>query len=182
MMKGEKMMKRKEGGAALVIALLILVVVSLMGVSAMKSSIFSAKIATGTQADAMSFEAAESALSAAYAEINSMQGAALYASLGGGEPLYRCVTKADTKKSGECGTSDGDKLDSRGLLMASSATKLNGFEPIAGAEIGTSGGSQIMVDYRIAMLGESEMESFNLSNHHLQEALKMGVKPGSEIQ
>jgi len=26
------------------------------------------------------------------------------------------------------------------------------------------------------------MESFNLSNHHLQEALKMGVKPGSEIQ
>jgi len=32
------------------------------------------------------------------------------------------------------------------------------------------------------MLGESEMESFNLSDHHLQEALKMGVKPGSEIE
>ncbi len=55
--------RHRQEGAALVIALLILVVVSLLGVSAMKTSVFSAKVATGTQADAMTFEAAETSLS-----------------------------------------------------------------------------------------------------------------------
>ena len=59
---------RRQQGAALVVALLILVVVSLLGVSAMKSSVFSAKVATGTQADAMTFEAAETSLTGAYKE------------------------------------------------------------------------------------------------------------------
>jgi len=47
-----------QRGAALIVALLILVVVSVLGVSAMKTSMFAAKVATGTQADAMVFEAA----------------------------------------------------------------------------------------------------------------------------
>lgn len=179
-MKDMVMMQRAERGAALVMALLILVIVSLLGISAMKSSVFSAKVATGTQADAMAFEAAETALSEIYTELNAMTGEALYASLGAGEVLYRCVSEDDVVKAGEC--AESDRLDSRGLLVAESATKLNGYEPIPGAEIGMTAGSPVMVDYKVAMLGESEMESFNLSDHHLQEALKMGVKPGSEIE
>jgi hypothetical protein len=38
------------------------------------------------------------------------------------------------------------------------------------------------VEYKVAMLGESDMKSFNLDNHHFQEALKRGLKPGSEIE
>ena len=60
----------RQKGAALMVALMILVVVSLMGVSAMKSSVFSTKVATSTQADAMTFEAAETAVTEAYAELN----------------------------------------------------------------------------------------------------------------
>lgn len=171
---------KRQQGAALVVALLILVVVSLLGVSAMKSSVFSAKVATGTQADAMTFEAAETTLAEAYKELNNMSGADLYTKLAGGELLIRCVTEEDTTKEGAC--SQGDALDSRGLIAAQSFSKLNGYDPVPGSQISTTGGGAIFVDYKIAMLGESEMSSFNLDNHHLQEALKRGIKPGSEIE
>ncbi|MEQ3635830.1 MAG: PilX N-terminal domain-containing pilus assembly protein [Thalassolituus sp.] len=171
---------RGQQGAALVVALLILVVVSLLGVSAMKSSVFSAKVATGTQADAMTFEAAETALTQTYAELNGMSGEDLYANLSGANVLQRCVAEANTNQKGACGNED--YLDSRGLLKVSSASRLNGYEPVAGSQISSSGGGAIFVDYKIAMLGESEMKNFNLENHHLQEALKRGIKPGSEIE
>ena len=49
----------------------------------MKSSVFSAKVSTGTQADAMTFEAAETALIEAYSELEyGIQD--LYASMGAG--------------------------------------------------------------------------------------------------
>lgn len=172
--------RRHQQGAALVVALLILVVVSLLGVSAMKSSVFSAKVATGTQADAMTFEAAETSVSGAYKELNAMSGADLYSSLGSGGLLVRCVTEDNTAKAGFC--AKGDNLDSRGLIVAESSSRLDGYALVEGAEIGTTAGSMIDVDYKVAMLGESSMESFNLNNHHLQEALKRGLKPGSEIE
>ena len=172
--------RHRQEGAALVIALLILVVVSLLGVSAMKTSVFSAKVATGTQADAMTFEAAETSLSVAYQELNGMSGEALYANLAGQKMLTMCVTEKDTSKEGPC--KKGDVLDSRGLIAAESSSRLNGYEPVPGAELGTTAGSVIYVDYKVAMLGESTMASFNLDNHHFQAALKRGLKPGSEIE
>ena len=66
-----------QRGAALIVALLILVVVSVLGVSAMKTSMFAAKVATGTQADAMVFEAAESSVADMYNTINNMNEVAL---------------------------------------------------------------------------------------------------------
>ena len=171
---------RSQQGAALVVALLILVVVSLLGVSAMKSSVFSAKVATGTQADAMTFEAAETALIKVYSELNAMSGEDLYASMGGGAVLQRCVSSSDKNKEGAC--VEGDYLDSRQLLQSSSVSKLNGYEPVPGSQISTSGGGAVYVEYKVAMLGESDMKSFNLDSHHFQEALKRGLKPGSEIE
>lgn len=170
----------RQKGAALMVALMILVVVSLLGVSAMKSSVFSTKVATSTQADAMTFEAAETALMETYAELNQMDGQELYNNLAGANVFQRCVAEDNTSQEGVCGQSD--HLDSRGLLKASSTSRLNGYEPVAGSQISSSGGGAIFVDYKIAMLGESEMNSFNLENHHLQEALKRGIKPGSEIE
>ncbi|MZR61360.1 PilX N-terminal domain-containing pilus assembly protein [Alcanivorax sp. DP30] len=179
-MKSELIKLHRQQGAALMVALMILVVVSLLGLSAMKSSVFSAKVATGTQADAMTFEAAETALIEAYEELSDLSGEDLYAQLSGSNSLQRCVSKSNTSKEGVCG--NNDYLDSRGLLRAASTSRLDGYEPIEGSQISTTGGGAVFVDYKIAMLGESEMKSFNLDNHHLQEALKRGIKPGSEIE
>ena len=75
--------KRHEQGVALLIALLILVVVSLMGITAMKTSMFSAKIATGTQVDAMAFEGAESSVSDAFKKLENMSSDDLQSFLSG---------------------------------------------------------------------------------------------------
>src|SRR5690606_27430790 len=60
-MKQRSTMNRQRG-AALLVALMILLIVSVIGISAMRSSSFSAKVAMGTQLDAMAFEAAETAI------------------------------------------------------------------------------------------------------------------------
>lgn len=172
--------QNKQRGAALFVALMILVVVSLLGISSMKSSVFSAKVSTVTQADALTFEAAETALNLAYVELNAMAGEDLYALMADGSLVTRCVTKADTKKEGDCG--NADYMGTRSMLKASSSSKLDGYELISGSQVSSSGGGMIFVDYKLAMLGESQMASFNLDNYHIQEALKRGIKPGSEIE
>jgi Tfp pilus assembly protein PilX len=173
--------KENEQGAALIVALLILIVISLIGISAMKSSVFSAKVATATQADAMTFEAAETALSEVYRELSALPGEDLYSALVAG-PIQRCVMETNDGMQKKSACAATDRMDSRGLLQVSSESKLNGYKPISGSQVSTSGGGVIFVDYEIAMLGESEMESFDLDNHHLQEALKRGIKPSSEIE
>ena len=47
-----------QQGVALVVTLLLLVVLALMGVSAMRMSMFNARISTGAQLSAMTFHAA----------------------------------------------------------------------------------------------------------------------------
>jgi type IV pilus assembly protein PilX len=171
---------RKQSGAALLVALLILVVISLIGISAMKSSIFTAKVATGTQADAMVFEGAETALSETYKELNSLPGEDFYALLNDNF-AERCVVQgAVPYKKSVC--TANDRFDSRELLQVASSSSLQGFSPVSGSQVSTTGGGVIFVDYKVAMLGESRMESFGLENFHLQEALKRGIKPGSEIE
>ena len=172
--------RARQQGVALMVALMILVVVSILGISAMKSSVFSAKVATGTQADAMTFEAAETALTEVYRELNAMSGEDLYGNLAGDATIQRCVSGKNKSKEGVCQAAD--YLDSRSLLKSEATSRLNGYEPVEGSQISTTGGGAIFVDYKIAMLGESQMSSFNLDNHHLQEALKRGIKPGSEIE
>ena len=50
-----------------------------------------------------------------------------------------------------------------------------------GFAVSQSGSGSIFVDYQINMLAESEMPTLNLENFHLQEALKFGILPASEI-
>src|SRR3990167_9296840 len=52
----------KEQGAALFIALIILLLVSMMGVSAMKGGLFHERMAFNSQAEEMTFQAAETAI------------------------------------------------------------------------------------------------------------------------
>jgi len=175
------MMARHESqrGAALLVSLIILVMVSLMGISALRSSIFSGRVATGIQADAMTFEAAETALGVTYGALSSLDSQTLYTALATG-PVEYCVTKSAPDASGACGANTF--FDERGLLQARSVSYLGGFAPIDGAQVSMTGTAGVFVDYQINMLGESEMPTFKLENYHLQEALKRGIMPGSDIQ
>lgn len=171
--------QHSQRGAALLVALIILVLVSLMGISALRSSVFSGRVATGVQADAMTFEAAETALGVTYRGLSSMDNETLYTSFASGAVEY-CVDKSNPDDSeGACGSGF---MDERELLQAGSISYLGGYSPIDGSQVSMSGASSVFVDYQINMLAESRMPRLELENYHLQEALKRGILPASDIE
>ena len=168
---------RAQRGVALLIALLILVIVSLMGITAMKTSMFSAKISTGTQVDAMAFEGAESAVEEAYAHLQGMSGAELQPFLRG-QVAYRCLA-GNTVKGTRC--TGSERLDSRDLVQAGSRIRQNGMQALDGGQVSVSGGGRLEVDYTFEIMGDSEVEQFKIENHHLQQALKTGLVSPSDF-
>lgn len=170
----------QQRGAALLVALIVLLMVSLMGISALRSSMFSGKVATSVQADAMTFEAAETALGVTFRNLNAMDNEELYTGLADGVLEY-CIQHSNPEATGACGGSAF--MDDRGLLRAQSTSFLAGYSMRDGFAVSQTGGaSSIFVDYQIHMLAESEMPTLNLENYHLQEALKIGILPASEIR
>lgn len=170
--------RQAQRGVALLIALLILVIVSLMGITAMKTSMFSAKIATGTQVDTLAFEGAESAIDATITNLQSNN--SRLEALMGGTPETQCVTMTDQNQDGACTAQD--YLDSRQLVVAQSTAKRTGFQAIPGNAISSAGGAPVVVDYKISILGDGNVSSFKRQDYHLQEVLKRGIKPSSDIQ
>lgn len=178
-MENKKVWLSRQRGAALLVALAVLILVSLLGLAAMRSSIFSAKVATGLQTDAMVFEAAETAITDAYNGLSGLSNEELYAAIGS-TSTERCVRSSGGALNGRCGA--GDFMDERGLLKAESLSYLAGFQAIPNSQVSVSGGGGVFVDYRVDILGESQMPSYNIANYHVQETLKRGIKPGSEIE
>ena len=172
-------LRQQQQGATLLVALIILLLISLLGISALRSSIFSGKVATSVQADAMTFEAAETALGVTFRSLDAMDDEDLYTGLADGV-MERCVKHNDLAAAGLC--SDSDVLDERGLLRAQSTSFHAGYAMRDGFAVGQTGSaSNLFVDYRINMLAESEMPTLNLENFHLQETLKFGILPASDI-
>lgn len=62
---------RAEQGAALMVALVILTMVTVIGVASLKESVMQSRIATLTNASGIAFQAADSAVESAIAEIQS---------------------------------------------------------------------------------------------------------------
>lgn len=166
-----------QRGAVLLVSLLILLMVSILGISAMRSSIFANKVATGIQADAMTFEAAETAVAVTFGALAADE--ALQNVFSPGYMTINCFAAAGLK-SGGCAASDS--FDQRSLLTAEAVTYFGGYKALSGSQISIQGGSSLFVDYKINILGQSRMPSYNIENHHLQEALKRGLRPGSEIE
>lgn len=158
-----------QRGSALIVALVILLMVSVLGISAMRSSIFSTKVATGVQADTMTFDAAESAIALSLKRLRGLDDSELSAAVLNGEALQTCLLSDGTLKDGACGNSD--RMDSRALLQAGSyMTHLqNNCRMVSGSDV------EIYRDYVIDILGESDMQSYGIEDHHLQEALKIGL-------
>ena len=177
-MNGTPLSHKRQRGVALLIALFVLVIVSVMGITAMKTSMFSAKIATGTQIDAMAFEGAESAVSATFRELENDDDVIQSLLLGG--MIERCITMSDETVEGACG--DGQTLGSRGLIVSASPRKVNGYMPIDGGGIRPTGGGALQVGYEVGILGDRRLPDHSVETHRIQEALKRALKPSSDIE
>lgn len=174
--------KKQQQGVALVIALLILALISILGVSAMRVSVFNAKIAVGAQVGTMTFQAAESAIAAVYEEALSdistpghvLGNALTQKSLGKVEIQDRCVTRNSKTKNGLCAANDF--LDSRNLLKAESSTIVrNNPSMLVGFEVGSWG------QYEFVTVARGDMPSFNTDNINVQEFSRIAPMGGTEF-
>lgn len=168
--------KFKQTGSALIIALIVMVLVSVLGLTAIRSSNFSVQVATGIQADAMTFEAAETIIASTYNTLSALDDNELYDELELGR--QSCMTK-DGLAAGVCG--DNDFMDERSLIKGESLAYFDGYQAIEGHQVSVTGSGVLFVDYKTNILSTSEMETFNIQNNHLQESLKKGLKAGSEL-
>lgn len=179
--------RRTQRGAALAVALMILVITSIIGITAMRTSIMSTKITVGAQAAAMSFHAAETAINAVFEE-GATPGAPIFTELmqrygiGDTTPEDRCVTAATIYVDGLC--PGGSFMDSRGLVRAESRTVLAGVGGMAGTigQISTSGNAgNISVAYNFLTVGHGSLPVVNIDNWNVQEFRTTAFKPAGEL-
>ena len=191
----------RQQGMALVIALVILAMISILGIAALRTSIFNTRISTSAQGSAMTFQAAESALAALFQEASQYQGdgsnkdnvihiAMGQLSSGVIAPIDRCLTKTNLSKDGAC--TNADVFDERGLLQAESRIQVKtdvvpcelgiGGE---GSQVSTSGGDQNTIrglDYRFVGYGHGSMDVLNIDTYTVQEFARCVQTPtGGEI-
>src|SRR5690606_16870939 len=146
--------KNRQQGAALLVALMILLIVSVIGISAMRSSSFSAKVAMGTQLDAMAFEAAETAIGQTLDKLlaTDSQSTDDVNALMNGSLLVWCIKENGAILMAPCGT--GDVMDSRGMVTSEARSKSTGFRRVSGNQLSqTGGGAAIFVDFELTVQG-----------------------------
>lgn len=178
---------KRQRGAALAVALMILVITSIIGVTAMRTSIMSTKITVSAQASAMSFNAAETAINAVFEE-GASAGAPIFTELmqrygiGDPSPEPRCVSATTIYIDGLC--PDGTFMDGRGLVQAESQTVLAGIGGMSGriGQVSTSGNAgNISVSYNFLSLGHGSVPVVNTEHFNFQEFRTTAFKPAGEL-
>lgn len=178
---------RKQSGAALVIALMILVIISIIGITALRSSMFNTKVSTINQASTMSFQGAETAISAVFDEaVNQpfttkghVVGYAV-AELGFGNQVVinRCVSHSDPYAQRVCANTDF--VDSRGLVQAGSRTMVKPTPRLKENEVITdnTGGSTSIRYYDFVTVADAHVPVLNVSNFNVQEFTTEALSTG----
>lgn len=180
---------RKQSGAALVIALMILVIISIVGLTALRSSVFNTKISTMNQASTMSFQGAETAIAAVFDEaVNqpfTMPGHVVgyaVAELGFGNMVVveRCVTHGNLYLQRAC--TNNDFVDSRGLVQAGSRTVVKPTPRLKENEVITdnTGGSTTIRYYDFVTVADAYVPVMKMSSFNVQEFTTEALSTGGQ--
>jgi len=113
-----------------------------------------------------------------YNTIDNMDEVALTGFLVNQVVARRCLLNSGGR-DGACNS--GDSMYARKVITASSAATENGFRLISGNQVSTTGNTATFVDYSINVQGDAVMDGFNLNDRHLQQLLKTGILPGSQL-
>ena len=180
---------RKQSGAALVVALMILVIISIVGLTALRSSVFNTKISTMNQASTMSFQGAETAIAAVFDEAvrlpfttpGHVVGYAV-AELGFGNRVVveRCVTHGNLYLQRAC--TNNDFVDSRGLVQAGSRTVVKPTPRLKENEVITdnTGGSTTIRYYDFVTVADAYVPVMRTSSFNVQEFTTEALSTGGQ--
>ncbi|MCH8544755.1 MAG: hypothetical protein LAT61_14420 [Alcanivorax sp.] len=176
----------RQQGVALFVSLMILLIISVIGIAAMRSSTFSAKVAMGTQLDAMVFEAAESGIAVTMAhlvDLNASDDAEVFDEIAGlfnGLTITWCIAASGELVLQSCGANQ--YMDARNALLVETRSRAIGFSPASGNQISSTGGmGTIIGDFELLIQGNGSMPGYNMSNRHIQHALRRGMIPAQEF-
>lgn len=172
-------MAKQQAGMALVVVLIVLLVVAMVGVSAMRGSLFHERMAYNSQAEDLTFQAAETSIQsvigqARIAETNGTA-AGLLARLLAGQTIDGCVSLQGGFKDQPCADAASDTLDVRSSLLSSSSTR---FDLEANA-VGFS--SDVLVDLQFETEGQGQyLGALDLpfENQNIQQWRKLGPPSG----
>lgn len=165
---------RGQQGAALFVALIILLIVSFMGVSAMRGSIMSERMAFNTQARELSFQAAETAINGVIAQARS-NGALLNDILIA--PRVHCIGALQQLTEGGCG--ENSTFDDRNVLRAQAESQY------VRQRVAFDNDASAVVDYQFSTIGTGDFIAdvrLPFVNRNLQEWRKLGPPGQFEIR
>jgi len=167
------MMQRKsERGAALLMALIILLMITLVGVSALKSGMFHERMAFNAQAEELTFQSAESAINAVISEAKS-SGSVLTEMLEpGAVAVVHCLSRASGLVEGDC---DGDDtIDARESIQSNASSHFDAKKPLMNSD------ADYFMDYQFATEGHGSFiqSSMPFSTTNYQEWRKIGPSSG----
>lgn len=175
-----------QRGVALFIALMILVIISILGISAMRSSVTSARIATGIQVNTMSFQGAQTAIQAVINEMvgstagktgNVLTDMITARSMGVVQVMERCVTASNTSVAAACSSSQF--VDSRSLVQAGSQSLLEkNMKPAPGWALSGPGSYAYNA---ILVAGSGTVPSMGMETTNVQELALLGPKPQGDL-
>lgn len=162
----------RERGVTLVVALIILLIVSFMGVSAMRSSILNERMAFNTQARERSFQAAETAINGVINEARS-NNALLDDLVGSLADRSHCMGSTGQLADGTCGATD--TFDIRQSLYGQAASRF------VRQRVAFNNDAAAISDYQFETIGTGGfIASRNLPfvNFNQQEWRKLGPAGG----
>lgn len=166
----------RQQGAALFIALIILLLVSLAGISALKSGIFHERMAFNSQAEELTFQASETAINGIISEARS-SGAFAQSIKDDSKnvPVAHCVTSANGVIAGACTASD--TLDQRSAILANAESQFYGKRPIIGTD------PEAFMHHQFSTIGTGEFASNLLPfvNKNYQGWSKIGPGVGGGV-
>ena len=172
-------MKKQQAGMALFVVLIVLLIVAMVGVSAMRGSLFHERMAFNSQAEDLTFQAAETAINSviAQARIAEQNNAAstFLARLLAGQTIAGCVSLEGGFKEATCADNATDTLDRRSSLLSSSVTNFDLEANAVGFD------SSTLVDLQFETEGQGEFLSvleLPFENQNVQQWRKLGPPSG----
>lgn len=165
------MTQSKQAGAALIVALVILLAVTMIGISAVKSGLFHERMAFNAQANELSFQAAETAISGVIEEAKT-NGSMLTKILDSSSPTLNCVTNTFGLEEDACASDE--TIDARSSLQASAASEFDSKKPL----IDTDAASFMDFQFSTDGTGSFVSDSMPFSHTNHQEWRKVGPASG----
>ena len=161
---------QQQRGAVLFIALIILLMVSMMGVSAMRSGIFHERMAFNTQVEEMTFQAAETAVNGVIKQARTNEGNLLGRLVALNQVTTQCFSRSNGLSSGEC--TAGQFVDSRDAFQSQAESKFDLKRPSMGND------TEKLADYQFRSVGIGTAVNDDTVRRNLQEWRKIGPAGG----